>query len=156
MNDYNNDNKNNIAPSKPTNGVETPGSTIESEDKTREFIAEQMISRQYSGPVPDAESMAEYKKIDPEFPNRLLTMAEIQAKHRQKVEGNLIDSDYRLKRKGQDYALFGLISLAGLATYLVYSGATTEAATVASIAIVAIVGIFVTGRNKKTSNDPNQ
>lgn len=123
-----------------------------SETKT-EIITEQTVSKRYSGPVPDPESMAEYKKIDPEFPNRLLSMAEKQSTHRQGMETDIVIRDYKLKRRGQDYALGSLIILGGLAGYLIYSGATNEAAWVATAAIVSIVGIFVTGRHKKTDDD---
>jgi uncharacterized membrane protein len=42
--------------------------------------------RAYRGPIPDPETLAQYKHVDPSFPERIMRMAESQHEHRLGVE----------------------------------------------------------------------
>ena len=54
----------------------------------------------YSGPIPDAKSMAAYGEVDPTFPHRILAMAENQTAHRIAVENKAINLNAALSFLG--------------------------------------------------------
>lgn len=116
------------------------------------IVMRQMVAG-YSGPVPHAGEMARYKAIDPSFPERFVAMAERQAEHRQMLETKVVDDDFRLKRRGQDYALISTI--VGLIAAVIFAviGATTVAGIVGGTTVVGVVTAFVAGRVLEGKNN---
>ena len=58
-----------------------------------------------SGPLPSSAEMARYAQIDPDFAHRIIVMAETEAKHRHKMDENLIEKESGDIKRGQNYAL---------------------------------------------------
>lgn len=80
-------------------------------------------------------------------------MAERQAEHRQMLETKVVDDDFRLKRRGQDYALISTI--VGLIAAVIFAviGATTVAGIVGGTTVVGVVTAFVAGRVLEGKNN---
>ncbi len=116
-----------------------------------EYRAEALLKltryvEQHSGPVPSAREMARYKEIDPSFPKRFVKQLELQSDHRRSLERKVVDDDYKVKSRGQHYALISVVLCLGFALALALIGATTAAAVVGGTTVLGIVTIFVTGR----------
>lgn len=108
-----------------------------------------MISRiveSHSGPVPSAREMARYKAINPKFPERFFKQLEQQSAHRQALERKVVEDDYKVKTRGQHYALVSVALCLGFALALAFIGATTAAGIVGGTTVIGIVTVFITGR----------
>ncbi len=116
------------------------------EDRREAAMVMRRMVAQYSGPVPHAGEMARYQAIDPSFPERFVAMAERQVAHRQQLENKVVDYDYKLKGRGQNYAL--IVTILGLAVALVFAwmGQAVVAGIVAGTTVVGVVTAIVTGR----------
>lgn len=110
-----------------------------------EIIMRQMVA-QYSGPVPHAGEMARYKEIDPSFPERFVRMAEGQVAHRQELEKTVVGADYKLKRRGQDYALISVVLGLFVAVLFGVLAMPYVAGIVAGTTVIGVVTAFVVGR----------
>lgn len=136
----------------------TVGAILEEIPEGRREAARLMISRiveEHSGPVPSAREMARYKAIDPKFPERFFKQLEQQSAHRQSLERKVVDDDYRVKTRGQHYALASVFLCLGFAVALALIGATTAAGIVGGVTVVGIVTVFVTGRALPQSESSN-
>lgn len=67
------------------------------------------IVEAYRGPIPAASELKKYEEILPGAADRILTMAEKQATHRQKLESTVVDSNVKNSKRGQCFAF--IISL---------------------------------------------
>lgn len=106
-----------------------------------------------SGPIPDPAVLAEYGKIDPSLPNRIMEMAEKQSVHRQSMEQKVIEAeildqqDARKERShGQRYAFVLTILIVTIAFFLAMYGHDTVASILGGGTLVALATIFITGR----------
>ncbi|MFZ4647498.1 MAG: DUF2335 domain-containing protein [Gemmataceae bacterium] len=124
------------------------------EDRREVEVGIRQMVAQYSGPVPHAHEMLRYQQIDPSFPERFVRMAENQSRHRQELETRVIDYDFKLKRTGQDYALFSVVFGLLIALVFAWIGALTIAAIVAGTTVVGVVTAFVVGRVLQNKSDP--
>ena len=52
----------------------------------------------FSGPLPPPEILAKYNSVVPNAAERIITMAETQAAHRQRIESKVIESNIRNSR----------------------------------------------------------
>lgn len=103
----------------------------------------------YSAPLPEASQFAYYDNVLPGAADRILTMAENQARHRQKLENKAITGDQIRSFLG---LIFGfLVSVGGFAgsIFLIYSGKSIEGSLLASGVLASLVYTFVSGSNKK-------
>lgn len=73
-------------------------------------------------------------------------MAKDRHRHVISMDNKYIDYDYRLKSRGQKFALSGAGMLTLLSGFLGFLGHDVAAATVISIGLVGYVGIFITGK----------
>ncbi len=110
----------------------------------------------YSGPLPPAKELARYAEIQPDLPERIISMAEGEAAHRRAIELALAETDIHNakavmdeRRRGQHYGL--AIAISGLLTAiaLAYLGAEKAAMVVGGATVVSLVGAFVAGRFKE-------
>jgi uncharacterized membrane protein len=100
---------------------------------------------QYSGPIPDAETLAKYQALVPDAPERILKMAELQAEHRRALERKVIFSDARRADWGVLSAfLICFASLAG-GVYLVANGHPVAGTIFAGAGLTSIAGTFIYG-----------
>ncbi len=106
----------------------------------------------YSGPIPDPHSLEKYENIHPGFADRIITMAENEAKHRHEVEIMLVRKDSRISAMGVVFAFFSVIMFCLLIFYALYKGNNMETLAVAIGAIASVAGIFVFVRSRKNKN----
>ena len=112
-------------------------------DKAAGGVSLTALSMEYAGPLPPPAYLAAYEQIAPGAAQRILAMAEEQAKHRREIESKVIGSD-----TGRSWAgLFigGILSLAILAsgTWVILAGHDTAGTTIITGTLVALAGVFV-------------
>jgi uncharacterized membrane protein len=102
-----------------------------------------------SGPIPDPERLARYNEVLPGAANRIITMAENQAAHRQGLEKKVIHSDNFRATLGVICGL--VITLAALAcgSYLIINGHDWAGATIIITDLAVLVGVFVYGTQSR-------
>jgi uncharacterized membrane protein len=103
----------------------------------------------FSGPLPPPQILEKYNEIVPDAANRIITMAENQAKHRHQLESEAIKSEIRNSRTGLHYGfIIGIAAILGgvvctLAGYQIGGGI------IGGTGITGLVGVFVYGSRSK-------
>ncbi len=110
--------------------------------------------RAYSGPLPDPQTLADYKEVDPRFPDAILSAFQQQSSHRQEMERRYMTGSERRANLGQwlgtGLLLSGVVSgvILTLNDHDVTGGITLGA----SLAVGALSYVFGDYR-KKNSED---
>jgi uncharacterized membrane protein len=110
-----------------------------------------------TGPLPSPQSLAAYGAVSPDLVNRIVSMAEQQAKHRQTCELTVVKAQTRNATFGIASGL--LIGLAGIGAAVVafYLGHPGAGAVVSVGDLSALVGVFVYGtRARQEPHDKPQ
>ncbi len=123
-----------------------PAHQISKKETESTFIA---VGGQYSGPIPPPAHLEKYESILPGAADRIISMAESQAKHRQEIENKVISSDVKNSTLGLWFGF--LIGLAGVITgfYLIYTGKVIEGSLYGGGTIVSLAGIFIYGSRQR-------
>ena len=103
----------------------------------------------FQGPTPDPDTLLKYKDVDPTFPERIMAMAERQAKHRQELEKRHLRGEIRTRYFGLVSALLAVAGIGALCAYMVKLGHPTAATSTACSVIVALAGTFLYGVKAK-------
>lgn len=90
--------------------------------------------------------LAEYDRVHPGLAERIVTMAELQQRHRMNLETQHNSSEIAQSSRGQWFAF--LLSLFNMITGIIflYKGAPTQGATIITGTLVALAGVFLTGK----------
>jgi uncharacterized membrane protein len=104
----------------------------------------QSVVRQ--GPIPDPEDLARYNVIIPDGANRIMKMAEDQAKHRIAIESTVIDSQQVQGKRGQLFGLAIAVIGIGAGAYLTMNGHDAVGAVIGGTTVVSLAIAFITGR----------
>ncbi len=117
----------------------------------------------HSGPLPDPHTLECYDRIIPGAAERILIMAEKQSAHFCKMDSELLAAQRELitlenaqKTRGQRYALFTTIIMAGVSLFALWEGYPGTAGAIGTTTIIGLVTAFVkgqsnTGQEKKKS-----
>ncbi|HET7229574.1 MAG TPA: DUF2335 domain-containing protein [Longimicrobium sp.] len=102
------------------------------------------ITKYFTGPLPSPDDLYEYDQALPGTADRIITMAEREALHRQSVEQRLLVIQGRNSALG--IAAGFTVGIAGIVggVYAVVHGADIAGGGVALTALAALAGIFVT------------
>lgn len=102
----------------------------------------------FSGPIPPPEVMERYEHIAPGAADRILTMAEIEQRHRHAYEEKEQDSSYRAIFVTIIFAFLALIIVCGIVIFAISQG--MEGTAIATIlgAVASIVGLFLFRKSK--------
>jgi len=111
----------------------------------KEFMASH---HSFSGPLPPPETLSQYKALDPDLLNRIVTMAEKEQSHRHGVEAGIVKSKFGIDSRGQHYALGVSVLLIALASWALHLGHPATAGTIAVTAVIGAIGAFL----RKTAN----
>ena len=122
-------------------------------EETREIVQTVIQARQFSGPIPPPEMLIEYASVSPEFPDRIITMAESQQQHRQSMESGALNAATNIEKKGQIYAFIVSISIIAAALYLIASGKEIYGTIFVGCTLIGLASVFITGRKKKQSSN---
>ncbi len=107
-----------------------------------------LVSQQsyYQGQLPPPEMMAQFKDIDPSFPERIVAMAEKEASNRHKNETAANKMLARTSYLGMVFAFLSVLVVSALVFYAFYLGFATQAAAIATGVIIGIAGVFLLRR----------
>ena len=100
----------------------------------------------FSGPLPDPNDLIKYNQAFDGCAERIVAMAEGQARHRQELEKTVVESNLRHDRRGQTLGF--ILSLVGImgSLGLIALGLPTEGLTVFFANLATLVGLFVYGK----------
>lgn len=110
----------------------------------------------FEGPLPPPSLVKEYEKMLPGSFNRILTMAEENAKHRSQIdlhememEKRIIPESFDIQRSGQKKAFY--ISIVGIiaVAFCAYLNQPTIGSILAGTTLISLVPNFIAGIKKK-------
>ncbi|MBR1437466.1 MAG: DUF2335 domain-containing protein [Synergistaceae bacterium] len=99
----------------------------------------------YSGPLPPASEIAMYEKVCPGSADRILKMAEQQAKHRQNIEAVAVKTSSERSILGVKYAFYSAISAFVLSGVCFCLGQTAAGGAIFGGTLVSLVTAFIYG-----------
>jgi uncharacterized membrane protein len=100
----------------------------------------------YSGPLPPPEQLAGYERVLPGSADRIPSMAESQATHRQELEKTVVGGAHRRSWWGLWLGFVIAVVVFVLGTIMVMTGHDAAGATVMTIDVATLAGVFVFGR----------
>lgn len=100
-----------------------------------------IMERRFSGPLPPPEFLAAYKEILPDSPERILSMAEKEQRHRHEIETIVVNKTMKQRSAGQWLGfslalLFGIMALVFGLNGAVWLSGIFGTTTVISLAII--------------------
>lgn len=118
-----------------------PGSAVVS------FAAEQRVT--FAGPLPPPLVLGQYEEICPGAADRIISMAEHQSAHRQKLESAVVASNCEGQRRGPlfGFALASMVILIG--GLLLWNGRDVAGLTALITALASIVVPFVLSKHRQ-------
>lgn len=133
-------------------------SEIDTKDLTPEQLRELLIAEassiqvtrksQFNGPIPPPEIIAEYKDIQSDFPERIITMAEKQQGHRHKMENKALNAKILISILGWLTPSLIVILALYFAYVLLIAGKDTEAFVAVIVAIGTLLGAYYNKKKK--------
>jgi uncharacterized membrane protein len=126
-----------------------------------QFIAQEIVAEKYSGPIPAPEALRQYGDIHPDFPDRIIQMAEQEMKHRHRMEEKELDADIDYNEmiakredkeilRGQVFAfLIGAITIT-CGTYATVKGHPMAGSFIGGTGVIGLVTAFILGRKGNT------
>ncbi|MEW6764190.1 MAG: DUF2335 domain-containing protein [Pseudomonadota bacterium] len=116
-----------------------------------------LVQEAFSGPLPPPALLQKYKEIQQDFPERILSLTESEAKHRRALEMALVEADSRQIAQGQRYGFF--VAMTGLVVAFGFAalGHPGYASVLFGGTMLAIVTAFIKGRAMKdNSGQPSE
>jgi uncharacterized membrane protein len=110
----------------------------------------------FQGPLPPPEVLAKYNEIDAGLVNRIVTMAEEQAKHRREIENFVTDKSLALSRMGQVFGLTIAMTGLGAAVITTLYNHGVVGALIGTVDLVALVSVFVLGKTMNAQTSPGK
>jgi uncharacterized membrane protein len=105
--------------------------------------------KMHSGPIPDAESLAQYNEIIPDGANRIMSMAENQQAHRISLEDKVTTGQLNQSGNGQWFGfILGILGLVS-GVYLGVNGFQVVGSIIGGGTVVSLVSVFVIGKTLK-------
>ncbi len=103
----------------------------------------------HQGPLPHPSILQEYDNIVPGAAERIICMAEQQAKHRQGLENAVIQSDIEDSKRGLYLGFFiGVVAMIA-GTVCILQGQTIAGGVIGGSAVPGLVAVFVYGSRQR-------
>jgi len=102
----------------------------------------------YSGKLPSPEMMAQYNSVDPTFANRILSMAEQEQRHVQKMEKKQLNVQITSVLSGLCFGFFALCVLCYVLYLSIKNNNTTVSLSLIGL-IISVTTIFVLRKRAK-------
>lgn len=113
------------------------------------LVTAKVEASEFSGPIPPPNALREYENIQSGFADRIITMAEKQAAHRQNLETIGIEGEIKVIKRGQTFALsLGLFMISG-AVLCVYLGQPYVAGLLVGTTLVGVIKNFLDKKKKE-------
>ena len=103
----------------------------------------------HSGPLPAPETLGLYDQITPGAAERIISMAEEEAKSRRHNERTTIKHTLIIAYLGIIFAFISVIIVSSLVYYAIYKSYEQTAAAIAVGCIAAVAGVFMFFRRSK-------
>lgn len=108
-----------------------------------------IAAQSFSGPLPPPEMLRKYEELLPGSADRIISIAERQSSHRQKLESDVIASSIRNERLGMTFGfLICILAISG-GIFAVMHGKSAEGIAAIITPLVALVAVFVYGKSKQ-------
>ncbi len=120
--------------------------SVDKRKKLIGIVAARYEMQSHSGPLPRPEDIALYNEHIPDGANRIMTMAEEQAKHRQGMERKMVEGAINQSGTGQKFAL--VIGITGIVagTIVTLMGHDVVGGGIAGATVISLVYAFITGQ----------
>ncbi len=130
----------------PNDLAETLKDAIPDDDQRKTVLKAINHSEISHGPLPHPEILRAYGSINPDFPERILVMAENQAAHRQSLEKWTVKFDILSSYIGLFFAFIIVMTTLGGGIYLILSGHNVYGLGSIITALIGATSVFIIGR----------
>ena len=120
---------------------------IGSKTKAKSLI--HMVSQQVSiktGPYPNPEDYAKYHEVDTNLTDLMKTMVKDEQAHKHKMDVIHLDKEFKLRQRGQWFALIIYAFVIVLGGFAIYSGFEWGGTIIASLGVSGIITQFLKRR----------
>lgn len=124
---------------------------INKEEKRRIAHAFVSVTKSYSGPLPDPDTLQGFEDIVPGAAERIFTMAEKEQDHRHETDNILIRRQLNQSATGQWMGFFLGAATIFTGRFLVYCGQSVAGIATIIGAAVALVALFVSAQRSKSN-----
>lgn len=93
--------------------------------------------------------LEQYKKVDPEFPRRVLAQVEKEQAHRHSLENRKLEATVDITRRGQTFGLAIAVLAIAVAFLSALLGHNEFAIAIVTVMVVSLVSVFVLRRRPK-------
>lgn len=116
------------------------------------------VSQQYSfsGPLPPPEVLERYNQAMPGLAERIISMAEQQAKHRQQLETTVVNSNAFVQKVGPFLGFIVAMTAVGGGIYLILQGKDGYGLAAIIGALASLAGVFIYGKKKQRTELDNK
>jgi uncharacterized membrane protein len=115
-----------------------------------------MSATTYRGPIPSGDEMLLYEKASPGLPGRIMTMAENQSAHRQKIELIAIQASSRNSTLGVIFAFILAMTTLLLGGFCIYLNKDVLGSFIGGIGLASIVATFIYGTRSNRAERENK
>lgn len=126
-----------------------------------EVVSAALSVKTFEGPLPPPSALRDYEDICSGAAERILVMAENQARHRQELESKLTDAGVEHMRRGFGEARLGQVlaftlstAFLGAGAYVSLMGQPWVGGLLGGMGLSSIVAAFISGRNQPAADDP--
>ena len=134
--------------------VNLPAAKLPGESAPNQILS--ATAQTFSWPLPPPEILAKYNNVLPDAAERIISMAENQATHRQRIESKVIESNVKNSRLGLHYGLIiGLASVVG-GVVCILCGHEIGGTILGGTGLSSLVGVFVYGSIQKKKERENR
>lgn len=118
-------------------------------DNTNETLSTVSVSQSYSGPIPPASELVKYNQACPDAADRIIRMAENEAKHRHEMQSRELKERTKVIITSMLCAVVCVAILGGVIVYAIHEKQTSTAIATSITAIAAVAGIFFWYKKKE-------
>lgn len=104
------------------------------------------VVHQFSGPIPPPDALERYERLQPGFANRIMTMAEGQAQHRQSLEKAVTTANIRSEARGQVLGFIIAMTVIAISAVILWQGKSIEGLIGMLGTVTVLASVFVYGR----------
>jgi len=109
----------------------------------------QIISAEFSGPIPHPSTLKEYEEIKEGFADRIISMAERQQKHHHSIQKIALKEASDKEKRGQHYALGLSVLLISCTTGLIALGHDIAGGIFGGSTLLGLAYLFINNRQRK-------
>lgn len=123
---------------------------MEGSNKGKGNTVAQIQHSSFSGPMPHPTVLEGYERLVPGAAERILVMAESDAKHQRELEISALRAAEGEVKRGQFFG-FGIgVTALGAAVMALWMGSPTVAGIIGGTTVVGLVSVFIVGRLAKS------